>query len=922
MELRILGALELVDDEGGDVTPARPKQLALLALLAVRAGEQVAVDEILDALWGDRPPPAARNAVQGHVASLRKVLGAERIETRGDAYVLHLRDDELDLDRFERLVTDARDRHPEQAAGMLADALTLFRGPALSDVRYESFAAAEAARIEELRLAALEERVEADLALGQHAQLVPELERLVLEHPLRERLHRQLMLALYRSGRQADALAVYQRLRRTLVAELALEPGPDVQRLERQILNQDRELAFRATSPSMDLPVPPNPLLGRRTELAATLELLLREDVRLVTLTGAGGVGKTRLALDVARRAGSEMEGGAYFVPLAPLQDPALVLPTVARTLGARDVADARLEHAIARRIRGRDTLLVLDNFEHVIDAAVDVANMLTEAATLKLLVTSREALRLLGEHRYPVAPLDEETAVELFVARARAVRPDFDTYDAALDAVSAICRRLDRLPLSIELAAARTTLFSPEALLERLDARLGFLIEGFRDQPERHQTLGGLLAWSHDLLGPGEQRLFARLSVFAGGWTLDAAAAVCGDDVDVVSGLSSLIDKSLLQVDAHEIEPRPLMLETIREYATERLEASGEASAVRRRHADHFLALAEQAEPELPLSPRPLLDGLEREHDNLRTALDWLLSSGEAERAQRLAGALWRFWYLRGHLREGLRRLDEVLAAAEKPTLARAKCLNGAAAMAMNARDVGRAQRLSEQGLALHRSLGDDSGAAYAQFMLANALADAGERERARQLYEESVRTFDALDEQHFALLAGRHLAYTYEALGDRGRAISLHEENLARARATGNARIAATSLGALAQHAVEGGRLDAAAAMLTESVRTHRDVHDVLDSAVDLALLARVLAASGERERALRIVASLEALGDEIGARRGSVARMNEETLALVRASLDPTVFDDVWREGGLLSLDAALALALDGSAEQVRQ
>jgi len=335
----LLGRLEVVDG-GRDAAPRRRKQRALLALLLLRAGEMVTVDEAVDALWGVRPPPTARNAVQGHVATLRKLLGRDRIATRESGYTLRLEEDELDLHRFERLLSDVRGRPPREQAELLAEALGLFRGAPLQDFRYDDFARAEAARIEELRLRALELKIDAELALGRHEDVVPQLERLLAEAPLRERFRAQLMLALYRAGRQAEALEAYQHARSTLVDELGIEPGPELQRLERQILNQDPGLAApSAMVAAARLPTPPTPLIGRDRELAEARRLLLHDDVRLLTLTGAGGTGKTRLALEVARSAAARFPDGVFFVPLASLSDPELVVPTLARALGVGETA-------------------------------------------------------------------------------------------------------------------------------------------------------------------------------------------------------------------------------------------------------------------------------------------------------------------------------------------------------------------------------------------------------------------------------------------------------------------------------------------------------------------------------------------------------------------------------------------------------
>jgi predicted ATPase/DNA-binding SARP family transcriptional activator len=905
----LLGRLEVVDGRR-DAAPRRRKQRALLALLLLRAGEMVTVDEAVDALWGVRPPPTARNAVQGHVATLRKLLGRDRIATRESGYTLRLEEDELDLHRFERLLSDARGRPPREQAELLAEALGLFRGAPLQDFRYDDFARAEAARIEELRLRALELKIDAELALGRHDDVVPQLERLIAEAPLRERFRAQLMLALYRAGRQAEALEAYQHARSTLVDELGIEPGPELQRLERQILNQDPGLATpSAMVAAARLPTPPTPLIGRERELAEARRLLLRDDVRLLTLTGAGGTGKTRLALEVARSAAARFPDGVFFVPLASLADPELVVPTLARALGVGETAGTPPGELIADRIADRPTLVLLDNVEHVVAAASGVGTLLSAAAGLKLLATSREPLRLYGEHLYRVPPLENAAATALFCDRAEAVGAIVERGGADLAAVAEICRRLDGLPLAVELAAARADVLPLEALLARLGERLELLTKGPVDQPPRLQTLRRTLDWSAELLTPEERDLFARLSVFAGGWTLEAAEAVCSGD-DVIERLAALVDKSLVQLPSGDAEPRQAMLETIREYARELLEHACAADEPARRHVEYFLTLAEQAEPHLRGAPGPWLDRLELEEDNLRAALDRLEARGEAWLLQRLAGALWRFWYLRGRLGEGRRRLEQALAAGEAATPARAKALIGATVMALNTGEEAAATARAEEAIAVADALGDRWSAAYATFMLGNLAPD---RLRACALYDESIRAFRALGDEHSALLATRHLAFAHEALGEPAEARALHEQNLARARSTGNQRMEASSLGALADYAMEEERVDDAIALLRHSLRIHRELGDVLDTGVDLCRLAAALAAAGDAVTAARLLASFATLPDEVSRRRFDVDQLNDETTSRIRAQLSDAAFADARAEGRELTLDQAVDLAL---------
>jgi predicted ATPase/DNA-binding SARP family transcriptional activator len=910
VEFRLLGRLE-VEDAGRDAAPRRRKQRALLGLLLLRAGETVTVDEALDVLWGARPPPAARNAVQGHIATLRKLLGHDRIATLDSGYTLRLEEDELDLHLFERLLSDAHDRPPQEQGELLTEALSLFRGVPLEDFRYDDFARAEAARIEELRLLALELRIDAELTVGRHDYVIPELERLIVEVPTSERFRGQLMLALYRAGRQADALDAYHEARSFLVEELGIEPGPELQRLEREILNQDPGLAApSAIVAAPRLPTPPTPLIGRERELAEAHSLLLRDDVRLLTLTGPGGVGKTRLAIEVARSAAARFPDGIFFVPLASLSDPGLVVSTLAKALGVREAAGTPRAELIADGVSDRSTLVLLDNLEHLVAAAPEVGTLLSATAGLKLLVTSREPLRLYGEHLYRVPPLESAPATALFCDRAEAVGTIVDRSGANLATVTEICRRLDGLPLALELAAARADVLPLEALLARLGERLELLTKGPVDQPPRLQTLRRTLEWSTALLTPDERDLFARLSVFAGGWTLEAAEAVCGRKV--IEQLAALADKSLVQLLPADVEPRQAMLETIREHARDLLEQAASAGDAVRRHAEYFLMLAERAEPHLRGSPGPWLDRLELEEDNLRAALDHLEGAGETVLLQRLAGALWRFWYLRGRVSEGRRRLEQALAADQAATPARAKTLIGATVMSVNTGAGPAPPALAGEAIAIAETLGDRWSAAYATFMLGNLAPD---RVRACSLYEKSIREFRALGDEHSALLATRHLAIAHEGLGEATAARALHEQNLADARAARNPRMEASTLGALADHALEEKRVDDAMTLLRDSLRIHRELGDVLDTGVDLCRFAAAVAAAGEADTAARLLASFAAAPDELARHRFDVDRLNDETTTRIREQLSDAAFADAYADGRELTLDQAVDLALDG-------
>lgn len=749
----------------------------------------------------------------------------------------------------------------------------------------------------------LEQRFDAGLELGLHAEVASDVQPLVQEHPYRERLVGQLMLSLYRADRQAEALAVYDRTRRLLAEDLGLKPSRELQRLSAEIVRQEPQLTppdatLAPTRPVLmatTLPAMPTPFVGRERELAEVLKLLARHDVRLLTLTGAGGTGKTRLAVRAAGEVASEYRDGVCWVPLASQRDPALVLEQARQALGARG--------DLAQHIGRRRVLLLFDNFEHVLEAGTDLAALRATCPNLDLLVTSREPLHVAGEHLYSVAGLRDDDAVALFAARASAVDPHFEVDDA----VPEICRRLDRLPLALELAAARVKALSSSQILERLDQRLPLLTHGPWDAPERHRSFRAAIEWSYELLGAEERRLFARLSVFRGGWRLEDAEDVVAADLDTVQSLG---DKSLLHRDGDRLS----MLETICDYAAELLERVGEADGTRRRHALHFLALAEEAEPNLRGSPGVWLDRLDQEHDNLRAALECFEALGESQLALRLAAALSLFWTTRGHLLEGRRRLADALHADSRPTLARARALNGVAVLASAAGDAAAAKQAAEDALELHLALADAHGTARSKFLLGQALADHGDALAAQALFDESRQAFREFGDDHYALLATFALAWTYEELGDRARARALDEENLAQARELQNERMTAIALRGLASYALDEGRSKEALSMLAESTRIASDLGEVPMLAAILCEFAAGLVAEGRPRRAARLLGCSEAVYGELGASgRTWLSQLNERTMAAIRAQLDEADLAELWHEGDRLTIDEAVSLAL---------
>ncbi|MEU1725802.1 BTAD domain-containing putative transcriptional regulator [Nonomuraea sp. NPDC005692] len=685
LRVGVLGPLSLVT-AGGPARIGGARLRVLLARLVLDAGRAVRPETLAEALWDDAPPEAPMHALQSLVSRLRRVLGHPGLLTSGPAgYRLAVEPDAVDAVRFERLVRQgraaARDR-PGEAAAVLREALGLWRGPALADVRAAPFAAAEADRLERARLAALEDRVEADLTSGADPGLVAELESLAAAHPLRERLHAQLIRALARDGRGAEALAAYQRIRGRLADDFGGDPGPHLQQAHLAVLRGELPGPRRASGPSPsgrshgNLDVPLTSFVGRDEDVRRVTGLLGR--ARLVTLVGPGGAGKTRLAGAVGRRL--TPSGGVWFVPLAAVgpDDVPRVLLDLIRT--RKEGAPARAEmDDLAELLADDDLVLVLDNCEHVIEAAATLCGtLLGRCPRLRVLATSREPLRIDGETLHPVLPLDlpepgatpeaarSAAAVRLFGDRAAAVRPGFVLEGGALAATVEICRRLDGLPLAIELAAARLRALPVEAVAARLDDRFRLLTAGSRTALPRHRTLAAAVAWSWDLLDPGERALLERLSVVRGSFAEDAAAAIGGSD-DVPELLAALVDKSLLHPadSADPAEPRYHLLETVREYGLARLAERAEVAATRDRHARFFLRLAEAADPHLRTSDqlRPLAR-LAAERDDLSAAIRWTVESGDAGRAVRFGVALSWYWFLRDFPPESLDLLGKVLQA------------------------------------------------------------------------------------------------------------------------------------------------------------------------------------------------------------------------------------------------------------------
>ncbi len=691
MRIGLLGELEVLDDEGDQIAVAGAKLRALLAILAMNVGRVVPAEQLVDALWGDDPPAAVRNSLQGLASKLRRTLGsADLVVMRGDGYALELPAEAIDVARFEQRAAEGRAMavagEPAQAVELLAEADALWRGDALADFAYDDFAVGAVTRLSESRLAMIEQRLDLELQLGRHQRAVIELEELVAGHPLREGLRGLLMLALYRSGRQADALRVFQDGRRLLADELGLEPGPELRRLEAAILGHDPSLAPPATTdpvpvvdggPRTGIPEALTPLIGRDAELRE-LEALCA-DQRLVTLVGPGGVGKTRLAIDVGRAEIARRHCDGCLVELAPVGDPAGVPGAIASAL---DVPDPS---RLADMIGERDLLVVLDNCEHVIAAAAQVAeDLLRRCPGLRILATSREGLRVGGETVWPVPPLAAGDAARLFVARSLATGASIDPLDAGDGVIADICARLDGLPLAIELAAARTRAFPLAQIAGRLNDRFRLLTGGSRTALPRQQTLQAVVDWSYELLFDDERRIFERLAVFPGGCDLTTAERVGADDAiapaDVGDHLRALVDKSLVVAVPVRDGLRYTQLQTLAQYGRERLAERGDAVRIRNAMAAHFAQLCSQSAAAFTGDrQRAWLTAMDQEHDNLRAALEWAVANDDAETALMIAGgAAWPHW-LTGMVVEGRRWLDDAFACSgEADERTRALALTG----------------------------------------------------------------------------------------------------------------------------------------------------------------------------------------------------------------------------------------------------
>ncbi|MFG2045062.1 BTAD domain-containing putative transcriptional regulator [Dactylosporangium sp. NPDC048998] len=943
MEFRILGHVTVIDD-AGDVPLGPPRHHALLAALLLHPGAPLSVERLIGLLWGEAAPASAATIVHGSVAGLRRALeqrpGANRpraLVTHVGGYTLRVMPEQVDAMRFERLVAEGR-RHvrddPRRASPLLAQALSLWRGPALAGVD-APFVPDAAHRLEELRLDALVARADADLALGAHADLVGELETLVQQHPLRERLWAQLMVALYRCGRQAEALTAYRTARRLLGEQLGVLPGPELEDLQRAVLQHHPSLdppgAARARP---TLPRPLGVFVGRERERDRLAALL--DGQRLVTLVGAAGIGKSRLAIEVARSMTQRFPAGIWFVDLALLTTAELVPQAVADALGVRAEPGVRLLDTVTGALARRRALLILDNCEHLLHACGRLANAVVTASTQpRVLATSRERLGLPSETILPLSPLPvpgpdttweraaASPAVWLFGARAATARPDFRVTEANVGLVRDICHRLDGMPLAIELAASRVAALPLHHIVDRLDHQHRLLDARSEDFPDRHRGLDTAVRWSYDLLTEPEQLLFERLSVFAGGFTLDAAEVIAGDARlprrSVAALLSGLVSRSLVQLEQIAAErSRYRMLEPLREYARARLAHRGEAAATAERHARHHLAWIEQAERYLyQAGSMPWLERIRAENENLRAALRWAFGpDGDARLGARMAALLWHPWDLAGARTEGLHWIDAGLrgVSASEPEL-RMPLLAAATLLRLGLGEIDTAHALAAEQLRLAHGRADRRWEGDALTRMGMIAWTRGDLPAATAHLEQAVDALRAAKDRWREAIALAHLARVQRDTPQLPAAQSTAEAALVVARLVGEDTALGFALDILGSILRQRGRPDRAGAPVEEALARYRAIGYREGEASALQATGGLLLDRGDRDAAGQAFRSALELCMRLGHRGGIAASLD----GLAQISL--TNGDDV-RAAVLFGAAAAQRDLLGGAAPTAKR
>ena len=980
VEVRALGTLEVLDDDGSPVAIGGPRPAAILLALALAGGTVVSADGLVEEVWGDQAPRSAVETLHSYLSRLRRALepdrsahGATTALTRTRAgYRIDPQVVSIDVHAFEAEVARAREAalagDARGAVEHFGTALDRWRGPVGHGVELGAGSRARATQLEELQLTATEERSALRLGLGDHETLIGELEPSVAANPIRERLHALWMVALYRSGRQAEALAAYRRLRQQLVEGLGVEPGPRLLQLHERMLAQDPALepdggvgselvrpdpgpgsspVARDTPPPGNLPAPMVELVGRREQLDRLAEELTGS--RLITLTGAGGCGKTQLALQLARETLASFPDGTWVVELASRRDADAVPGAVAETLAVDDAPLPGLIDDLVTRLRGRRVLLLLDNCEHLVDACASlVQELLQRCPELHVLTTSRQTLDLDGEVAWRVpslslppvgadlAHLAVSDAARLFVTRAASVRPGFTAAEDDAAAIAAICRELDGIPLAIELAAARLRVLSPQEIADRLDDRFAMLRTSRRGAPSRHRTLDAAIAWSYELLGPAAQRLLLRLAVFEGSFTVAAAETTCsGDELprgEVLELLDDLVGRSLVSTTAVSVGPaRHELLQSIRSFARARW-SDRERTEISRRHAGWCASLGDAAATELT-GPDQVrwLNELHAEHADLRTALRWSSTNARFDLALRITAGVWWFWLQFGHAREGAAWLAEVLAAVDAAPATAAdvdpdvlvRATYAAGRLAGAAGEDAAAQTWLERAAELAVREGSTGWAALSLARLGQQRQVGGASAAAAAALEDARRTADGHDDPwvHAGIsdVAG-HLAVAAGDLERAGAAFEVGEQRYLEAQDRWSACLARLGRAWVARRS---GQLDHALSLHAENLRSTRTLtrsaFDFVGIARDLRGVAAVASRVGHHALAAQLCGASETLRT-----LGEVALTSDERHevdAVIRAATERIGADAVNAEqaiGRSLGASEALTVALQATGE----
>ena len=960
LAIAVLGSLRAAVD-GVVLAPGRlsRREQGLVTLLALNRGAVVPTSRLIDELWPEDPPEGAGNTIQVYVSRIRRALGRDAIRTTTQGYALNVSTRHLDVAQFEELAANGAQalkggRYAE-AAGSLRQALALWDGSAPVDEAVMPSVRAEMVRLTELRSSVLEDRIEADLALGRGTELVAELQDLVEQSPFRERLQAALMTALFHAGRQAESLERYGRYRERCVDELGIDPGQALQALQASILAGGVDLTpvaaplgrlSKTDDPTASLPPSPTPLVGRDAELADLEELLRSPTVRLVTLTGPGGSGKTRLAVELARLLSGHFADGVYFVPLASVTTGDVMWTSIAEVLNVPP--EGRVPPGLFDHVAQRSALFVLDNLEQLTDADKVISELLSAATQAVVIATSRRPLHLAGEHEHPVPPLEvpeqltldgarSSGAVQLFVQKARMVRPAFVlTSDNSAHVVD-ICRRLDGLPLAIELAAARSKILSPAALLARLDTALELKDTGV-DRPARQQTLKATIAWSYLLLRPELQRLWRRLGVFAGGADLEAAASVVTDEAEtdqidscaILDLVSELLDASLVTLtESPDGEPRIGILQTIRTFAQDLLVTTGESDTVQERHAHYYVDVADSLAPTLYGEGSAVaLTRFATEHDNFRAALGWATQPSLASRravqqseiSLRLCSALATFWDQSGYWSEGRRWPQQsVEGAAGADSRQHAETLDWLGHFLYRGGQHARARDYAISSVQMWRRLAHPAGLPGALADLVLIEVERGQTATCRPLLDEARAVAQEIGDNRQLHLALQAYASFEDAQGNYERALQLDTQAVEVARQLKDSWRVLVGQHNIACTLRELGRVQEAADQLREIIPAVLDTNAPLFLTNLAGSYAGVLADLDEHHSAALLLGAADAMRQRLGYPRTPTQKAEiAEPIAKTRAALTTAEWDDAYQAGFNTTVEDALhRIRVSGSA-----